>query len=133
MTAAPLPDPYAILGVTPDASDDDLDRAFRRLVRQLHPDTRTPSGPDSGLGSGADADRRLQEILTAYATLRDPVAHDRTNRPATTNIAPTPPPSQPRGSAAGPRPGIDLRIGPVQWSPLPRGPGRDPATRDSAR
>lgn len=63
-----------MLGVTAEASDDDLDQAFRGLIRQDHTDTRSPE-PET------DADHRLQEILTAYTTLRDPIrraAYDRT-------------------------------------------------------
>jgi curved DNA-binding protein CbpA len=118
MTTSPIPDPYAILGVTPDATDDDLDHAFRSLVRQLHPDTRTPSEPD------ADADRRLQELLTAYATLRDPLrraTYDRA-RPATANTAPTPQPRvrhAPR-TPAPVRVGPAIRVGPVHWDPPPQ-------------
>jgi hypothetical protein len=123
MTAALVPaDPYAILGVTATASDDDLDHAFRGLVRQLHPDTRTPSEPDPE--SGADADRRLQEILTAYATLRNPIsraAYDRT-RPQpqkSTNRSGPPPqlrithPQTPSPIRVGPL----IRVGPVRWAP----------------
>jgi hypothetical protein len=54
VTQRPDPDPYAVLGVTTEASDDDLDHAFRGLARQHHPDTR-PSEPEP------DADQRLQE------------------------------------------------------------------------
>jgi curved DNA-binding protein CbpA len=120
MTTSPIPDPYAILGVTPDATDDDLDHAFRSLVRQLHPDTRTPSELDAD----GDADQRLQELLTAYATLREPLrraAYDRT-RPATTSNAPTPQPRvrhAPRVSAPV-RVGPAIRVGPVHWDPPPQ-------------
>ncbi|WP_133786309.1 J domain-containing protein [Kribbella sp. VKM Ac-2571] len=117
MTTSPTPDPYAVLGVTRDATDDDLDRAFRSAVRQLHPDTRTPSELD------ADADRRLQELLTAYATLRDPIrraAYER-SRPATASDGATVRPRvrhAPRGPAAV-RVGAALRVGSVHWDPLP--------------
>jgi curved DNA-binding protein CbpA len=120
---APVPDPYAILGVTAEASDDDLDHAFRGLVRQLHPDTRTPSESDD------DADRRLQEILNAYATLRDPItraAYDRARaRPAAANRAPSLRPRSP-ASLASPRNaspirvGPAIRVGPVRWEPPPQ-------------
>jgi curved DNA-binding protein CbpA len=119
MTAPPFPDPYAILGVTAEASDDDLDHAFRGLVRQHHPDTRTPAESD------ADADQRLQEILTAYATLRDPTrraAYDRPRaRPATANSAPTLQPRLPGApQTSGPiRVGPAIRVGPVHWEPPP--------------
>ncbi|MEI8412305.1 MULTISPECIES: J domain-containing protein [unclassified Kribbella] len=117
MTAPPLTDPYAILGVTAEASDDDLDHAFRILVRQLHPDTRTSTEPD------ADADLRLQQLLTAYTTLRDPIrraAYDRTRaRPASTKGAST---LRPRFPSAPQTPvpirfGSAIRVGPVHWEP----------------
>lgn len=60
-------DLYAILGVTPQASPDQLRRAYRGLLRQHHPDTR-PVGPRR---AGA-ADMALQEVLAAYEVLRDP-------------------------------------------------------------
>jgi curved DNA-binding protein CbpA len=103
----PGPDPYTLLGVTSEATDDDLDHAFRGLVRRLHPDTRT--------SSESDADRRLQELLSAYATLRDPIrraAYDSAQiRPVTTNRAPTPQtrPAEPA-----------IRVGPVRWQPSRR-------------
>jgi curved DNA-binding protein CbpA len=112
----PGPDPYALLGVTAEATDDDLDHAFRCLVRQLHPDTRTSSGLD------ADADQHLQELLTAYATLRDPIrraAYDRARTgPAPTNGAPTARTrtAEPRTSAPV-RAEPAIRIGPVHWEP----------------
>ncbi|MER7243190.1 J domain-containing protein [Kribbella sp. NPDC000426] len=73
VTQQPDPDPYNVLGVTAQASDEDLDHAFRALIHQHHTESRAP-GPER------HADERLQEILTAYATLRDPVrraAYDR--------------------------------------------------------
>jgi hypothetical protein len=121
MNAAPVPDPYLVLGVEPAATDDDLDHAFRGLVRQLHPDTRTPAEPD------ADADRRLQQLLTAYATLRDPIsraAYDRTHpAPATKRIQPATRPYVVQRPIRG---GPAIRVGPVRWQPP------TPATRPTA-
>lgn len=34
------PDHYAVLGLTPSASSTDVTRAYRALMRHLHPDTR---------------------------------------------------------------------------------------------
>ena len=124
-----VPDPYTILGVTAATSNDDLD-AFRGLVRQLHPDTRTPSESD------AEADQRLQEILTAYATLRDPILRAAHDAPAPNQQRP-----QQRAAAAASRPGraADLhadpgrsgdRIGPVNWEPPPQ--AALPAARGAA-
>jgi len=113
MTALPL-DPYVILGVTVEASDDDLDHAFRGLVRGLHPDTRT-----SDIDDADDADRRLQELLNAYATLRDPIrraAYDRAQAAAlsVSSAAPSP---RPRSSEAGASDAAPIRVGPVHWKP----------------
>jgi curved DNA-binding protein CbpA len=121
---APLQDPYTILGVTAKASDDDLYHAFRGLVRQHHPDTRASSESDN------DADQRLQAILTAYATLRDPIrraAYDRTRaRPATANRAQQPRPTAPQTSAPI-RVGPAIRVGPVHWEPPPRATRSEPS------
>jgi DnaJ like chaperone protein len=40
----PATDPYAILGVTRDASDDAVRSAWRKLVRENHPDTLVAQG-----------------------------------------------------------------------------------------
>lgn len=113
---APGPDPYTLLGVTADATDDDLDHAFRDLVRQLHPDTRTSSEPDD------DADQRLQDLLTAYATLRDPIrraAYDRSRTgPALTNKPPAARPRTAEAQTSAPmRAEPAIRVGPVRWEP----------------
>lgn len=53
-------DYYAVLGVTRDASENDIKRAFRELARKHHPDT-----------GAADGGERFREINEAYAVLSD--------------------------------------------------------------
>src|SRR4051812_49955451 len=55
-------DYFGLLGVTRDASDSDIKRAYRRLARDLHPDVN----PDPG------AKERFQEVTRAYEALTDP-------------------------------------------------------------
>lgn len=56
-------DYYKTLGVTKDASQDDIAKAYRKAARKYHPDLN----PDD-----AQAKKRFQEIQTAYDTLNDP-------------------------------------------------------------
>jgi molecular chaperone DnaJ len=56
-------DYYAALGVDPEASSEDIKRAFRALAREYHPDA---TGGDAG------AEHRYKEISEAYAVLSDP-------------------------------------------------------------
>src|SRR4051812_31319865 len=53
---------YRALGVERTASADDIKAAFRERAKQLHPDR----------GGGVDSEERLQLVLEAYRTLRDP-------------------------------------------------------------
>ena len=55
-------DYYAILGVRPDASPDELKRAYRKLAREYHPDVN----PDPV------AQEKFKDINAAYEVLSDP-------------------------------------------------------------
>lgn len=53
-------DPYKVLGVTPQTSDDDVKRAYRDLARKYHPDNYV-GNPLADL-----AEQRMKEINEAY-------------------------------------------------------------------
>jgi molecular chaperone DnaJ len=58
-----IEDPYKILGVSPDASDEEIKRAYRRLAKQYHPD----------LNPGDDhAAKMMQKINAAYEAIKNP-------------------------------------------------------------
>ena len=58
------PDPYEVLGVSPDDSDDTIRRAWRRLVRDTHPDRMIARGvPEEAVRL---ATQRLAAVNDAY-------------------------------------------------------------------
>jgi molecular chaperone DnaJ len=73
-------DLYEILGVTADASDEEIKRSYRRKARQLHPD------------AGGDGDG-FKELTTAYEVLKNPQARANYDRFGD--------PRGPSGAAAG--------------------------------
>jgi len=55
-------DYYKIMGVSRDASQDEIKRAYRRLARKYHPD----------VSKEPDAEERFKEVGEAYEVLSDP-------------------------------------------------------------
>lgn len=84
----PVKDWYAVLGVRPGASGDDIDRAFRKQCFKWHPD-RNQDDPDT-------AHERFVEIGEAYAVLSDPTARSRHDRSAQRRGTRPPRASKPR-------------------------------------
>ena len=129
---------YAALHVTPAATQAEIQRAFRALIRLHHPDV---GSVDAGQeGGGAD----IRNILAAFTVLRDPAAraeYDRTGVVAGTGSGPDGGATRgdrgrsPDGAtpAAGPIPagardipvrhhrtrGQALRVTPVRWEQGP--------------
>ena len=79
------PDPYKILQVDPEAEDEVIQAAYRRLAQKYHPD----------LASGADAVARMVAINAAWELIGEPnrrAAYDRsTPRPTEDAASPAAP------------------------------------------
>ena len=58
-----IDDPYKVLGVDRNASDEEIKQAYRRLAKQYHPD-RNPGD--------AEAAKKMQQINAAYEKIKNP-------------------------------------------------------------
>ena len=58
-----IEDPYKVLGLTPDASDEDVKRAYRALAKKYHPDLNP---------GDQEAARKMQEVNSAYEQIKNP-------------------------------------------------------------
>ena len=56
-------DPYSVLGVSPNASDEEIKKAYRELARKYHPDNYQ-NNPLADL-----AEEKMKEINEAYETI----------------------------------------------------------------
>lgn len=63
-------DPYAVLGLPDDASEDTIKAVYRQLARTFHPD----------VNADAAAVEHFREITDAYVVLSDPAARARYDR-----------------------------------------------------
>lgn len=59
-----MKDPYTVLGVARDATDDEIKKAYRALARKYHPDNYT----DSNLADVAE--EKMKEVNEAYDTIQ---------------------------------------------------------------
>ena len=59
-----MTDPYSVLGVSPNASDEEIKQAYRKLAKQYHPDAYKDN-PLANL-----AEEKMKEINEAYDTIQ---------------------------------------------------------------
>eukprot|EP00884_Botryococcus_braunii_P015416 jgi/Botrbrau1/2558/Bobra.0079s0044.1 len=74
---ADAPDYYALLGVAPDASPDDIKKAYYLLARRMHPD-KNPDDPQ--------AKERFQQLGEAYQVLCNPELRQRYDSSGTAGL-----------------------------------------------
>lgn len=58
-----IDDPYKVLGVSPDADDETIKKAYRRLAKQYHPDVN-PGDPVAA--------KKMQQVNAAYEQIKNP-------------------------------------------------------------
>lgn len=66
--AARVRNAYATLGVDPESSNDEIKKAYRRLMNRNHPDKIAGSNPEAAVM--AEAERRTREVRSAYEMLK---------------------------------------------------------------
>jgi DnaJ-class molecular chaperone len=64
-------DPYTVLGVKRDASQEDIQKAYRRLAKKLHPDLNP---------GNKKAEEQFKQVATAYDLVGDPAKRVRFDR-----------------------------------------------------
>jgi hypothetical protein len=100
-------DPRAVLGLDPDASEEEAASAYRDLAKRHHPDR------------SGDVER-MREINAAYALLRDEIKKHGRLRPAPGTVPADAPAAQPGGWLT---PALRLALGPeLLRTLLPREP-----------
>lgn len=67
-----IDDPYQVLGVSPDASDEEIKAAYRRLAKKYHPDLNP--------GDAAAAEK-MQQVNAAYEQIKNPEKYQQQQQP----------------------------------------------------
>jgi len=120
-------DPYKVLQVDPEAEDEVVQAAYRRLAQKYHPDVAGLAGSD-----------RMASINAAWELLRDPVrraSYDRERRTSSPPVDRTPDRSAPHpGSGPQPPRGRPQETVSADWASgrSGAGSGYDPARMGAA-
>jgi curved DNA-binding protein CbpA len=129
------PDLYGILHIAPTATAREVTRAYRTLMRGLHPDTRAAHAPREHPSlAEQQLQEELQDIMAAYAILGNPekrAAYDREHPRPAANAKPQRPDAASVRIPGQSLPASSLLIGPVIWEPpsgrYPGMPAREPS------
>jgi curved DNA-binding protein CbpA len=107
---------YEVLEIDPSASTEEIERAFKRLARKVHPDLNS--------GAPTKSEARMKQLNEIRDTLTDPLlraGYDEGLRRERARSHPTPPPAQaaaPAGQPAPPAPHhSDFPSTPSRFSP----------------
>jgi DnaJ-class molecular chaperone len=123
-----LPDLYAVLRVDASATQQQIARAYRALMRTHHPDV---DGGDGGAGGGTDGgetagselqNTELLRIMQAFAVLREPARRAAYDRSLAARAGPADGPQNipVRRIRTQDKPsGHTIRITPVRWESGP--------------
>ncbi|KAI9366776.1 DnaJ domain-containing protein [Zopfochytrium polystomum] len=103
-------DPYEVLGVSRNASEDDIKRGYKRAALATHPDKAPPA-------EKADAEVKFKIVSEAYEVLRDPQARSAYDRYGWQGVRGTPASGSDPGPAFGGAAGYDPWGFPQQQQP----------------
>ena len=63
-----IDDPYSVLGLSRDATDEEVKQAYRRLAKKYHPDLNP---------GDQEAARKMQQVNEAYDQIKNPEKYAR--------------------------------------------------------
>ena len=67
-----IDDPYSVLGLSRDATDEEVKQAYRRLAKKYHPDLNP---------GDQEAARKMQQVNEAYDQIKNPEKYARQAAP----------------------------------------------------
>lgn len=74
-----MKDPYSVLGVSPNASEEEIKKAYRRLAKKYHPDLNP---------GDTQAAKKMEEINVAYEQIKNPSYQSSYNNTQQSNYNP---------------------------------------------